>query len=157
MAIEFFCFGHGGKCSHTIDYVKKKKKKQSWSSFHCFMWHPYIFEQVRVYTSKNVNEELNAARSEYIQASIGFHNDKKVLLPKILEWYAREASISSSALLEWLSHHIDEKEKEILLKCIRSRPNKNASHCIEWQPYNFNFRYMFHPKAQRVAPCWLTI
>mgnify|MGYP006957852017 CR=1 FL=1 len=140
----------------TIDYVKKKEKRKL-----IFLSLVYVasilFEQVRVYTSKNVNEELDAARSEYLQASIGFRNDKKVLLPKILEWYAREASISSSALLEWLSHHIDEKEKDILLKCIRSRPNKNASHCIEWQPYNFNFRYMFHPKAQRIAPCWLTI
>jgi hypothetical protein len=122
-----------------------------------FLFFLCFLEQVRVYTAKNVNEELEAARTEYIQASIGFQSTKKVLLPKILDWYAKEASISSAALLESLSYCLDEEEKEILQRCIWSKPNKNTSHCIEWQPYNFSFRYMFHPRARCADPCWLTI
>ncbi|MCO5612042.1 hypothetical protein L7F22_066304 [Adiantum nelumboides] len=98
---------------------------------------------VRVYTSKNVHEELESAKKEFLQASIGFQSDKKVLLPKILEWYAREASIATTTLLDWVSQFLDEKEKEMMLKCVRSKPHKNTSHCIEWVSYNFNFRYLF--------------
>lgn len=99
---------------------------------------------VRVYTPKNVHEELESAKREFLQASIGFQSDKKVLLPKIIEWYTREASITSGNLLEWVSQYVDEKENEIIQKCIRSKPHKNTSHCIEWISYNFNFRYIFH-------------
>lgn len=97
---------------------------------------------VRVYTSKNVHEELESAKREFLQASIGFQSDKKVLLPKILEWYAREASISSNSLLDWVSQYLDEKEKETMLKCVRAKPHKSTSHCIEWVSYSFNFRYL---------------
>ena len=108
-----------------------------------------------MYTAKDVHKELDAAKQEFLQASIGFRNDK-VLLPKIVEWYIREASISASNLLGWFSQYLDDKrEKEMLLDCIRSKkPNKNASHCIEWQPYNFSFRYLFHPNlATRFTSC----
>lgn len=98
---------------------------------------------VRVYTPKNVHKELESAKREFLQASIGFQSDKKVLLPKILEWYTREASISSNSLLDWVSQYLDEKEKEIMLKCVQSKPHKSTSHCIEWVSYNFNFRYLF--------------
>lgn len=101
-----------------------------------------FYYQVRVYTSKNVHEELESAKREFLQASIGFQSDKKVLLPKILEWYAREASISSNSLLDWVSQYLDEKEKETILKCVRAKPNKSTSHCIEWVSYSFNFRYL---------------
>lgn len=107
---------------------------------------------VRVYTSKNVHEELEAAKREFLQASIGFQSDKKVLLPKILEWYSREASISSNGLLDWVSQYVDEKEKETMLKCVRAKPHKNTSHCIEWVSYSFNFRYLLdHDLASRFS------
>ncbi|KAH7281418.1 hypothetical protein KP509_36G046500 [Ceratopteris richardii] len=98
---------------------------------------------VRVYTAKNVHDELESAKRQFLQASIGFQSDKKVLLPKILEWYSREASISLSSLLDWVSQYLSEKEKETLVKCIRSKPNKSTTHCIEWVSYNFSFRYLF--------------
>ena len=96
-----------------------------------------------MYTANNIHKELEAARKEFLQASIGFQSDKKVLLPKILEWYLKEASISSSTLLQWVSQYVDERDKETMLKCARLKPHKSTSHCIEWMPYNFNFRYIF--------------
>jgi hypothetical protein len=96
-----------------------------------------------VYTAKNVHRELECARKEFLQASVGFQSNKKVLLPKVLEWYVREASISSNALIQWVSQYVDERGKETLLKCARSKPHKSTSHCIEWLPYNFNFGYVF--------------
>lgn len=99
---------------------------------------------MRVYTAKHVHEELETSMREYLQASIGFHNSKKILLPKVLEWYTREASLSSSSLLDWVAQYVSEEDKESIRSCIHSKPHKSATHCIEWVPYNFSFRYILH-------------
>lgn len=98
---------------------------------------------VRVYTAKNVHGELEASMREFLQASIGFHNNRKVLLPKILEWYTREAPLPHSCLLDWVSQYVNDQDRESLQRCIQFKPHKSASHCIEWVSYNFNFRYIF--------------
>ncbi|MCO5559789.1 hypothetical protein L7F22_013393 [Adiantum nelumboides] len=99
---------------------------------------------VRVYTSKHVHEELETAMKEYLQASIGFQNSKRILLPKVLEWYMKEASLSSNYLLDWIAQYVNEQDRESIRRCIHSRPQKSATHCLEWVPYNFGFRYILH-------------
>jgi hypothetical protein len=105
-----------------------------------------------------VHKELDAAKREFLAASIGFRGEKKVLLPKIVEWYVREASIAPSSLLDWLSQCADDKrEADMLLHLARSNKSSSSNsnkHCIEWQPYNFSFRYLFHPElASRYTSC----
>ena len=99
-----------------------------------------------MYTAKNVRKELEAARKEFLEANIYFQSDdKKLLLPKILEWYTKEASISSNNLLQWVSQYLDERDREVVLKCKGStKLHKSTPHCsIEWMSYDFNFRYIF--------------
>ncbi|KAI5081809.1 hypothetical protein GOP47_0001552 [Adiantum capillus-veneris] len=92
---------------------------------------------VRVYTSKHVHGELETAMKEYLQASIGFQNSKRILLPKVLEWYMKEASLSSNYLLDWIAqqNHASCDCTTLLhakrLACLRSFDTYWAVFCLK--------------------------
>ena len=92
---------------------------------------------------KNVYNELEMAKKEFLPASIGIQKNRKVLLPKLLEWYAKETTIGSRSLLGWVCQNVDEIQREAIKKCVERKPHKTPTHYIEWLQYNSNFRYMF--------------
>ncbi|XP_023549586.1 uncharacterized protein LOC111808043 isoform X1 [Cucurbita pepo subsp. pepo] len=98
---------------------------------------------LKVYTASNVKEELELAKREFLQANIVVKKSKKVFLPKVLERFAREASISSDELPKWISENVDGKLHESIQKCMDLQTGKKASHIIEWLPYSSKFRYVF--------------
>ncbi|XP_057861370.1 uncharacterized protein LOC131069822 isoform X2 [Cryptomeria japonica] len=98
---------------------------------------------VRIYTAKNVYDELETAKREFLQASIGIQNHRRVFLPRILERYAKEASITSANLLHWVSENVDKQLKTAINKCIERKPQAKSAQCIEWLQYNGGFRYIF--------------
>ncbi|KAK6947566.1 protein of unknown function DUF547 [Dillenia turbinata] len=97
---------------------------------------------LKVYTSSNIEEELEAAKKEFLQANVVVKKSKKVFLPKVLERYAKEAAIGSDDLLKWVSENVDEKLHDSVQKCIDQPSSRKASQIIEWLPYNSKFRYM---------------
>ncbi|KAG7016885.1 hypothetical protein SDJN02_21996 [Cucurbita argyrosperma subsp. argyrosperma] len=98
---------------------------------------------LKVYTASNVKEELELAKRDFLQANIVVKKSKKVYLPKVLERFAREASISSDELPKWISENVDGKLHESIQKCMDLQTGKKASHIIEWLPYSSRFRYVF--------------
>lgn len=98
---------------------------------------------LKVYTAENVENELEVAKKEFLQANISVKKSRKVFLPKLLERFGRESSISSDDLLKWLIENVDKRLRDLILKCIDHKVNKKASHVIEWLPYNPRFRYVF--------------
>eukprot|EP00252_Welwitschia_mirabilis_P014973 TRINITY_DN3305_c0_g1_i2.p1 TRINITY_DN3305_c0_g1~~TRINITY_DN3305_c0_g1_i2.p1 ORF type:complete len:488 (-),score=77.26 TRINITY_DN3305_c0_g1_i2:333-1796(-) len=98
---------------------------------------------VRVYTAKNVLEELEQARKEFLQACVYIHNKKKICLPKILERYVKAASINAGSLLQWISENAYTELADAIKCCIEKNPSKKSSHCVEWIPYDGRFRYIF--------------
>ncbi|XP_065626066.1 uncharacterized protein LOC136066134, partial [Quercus suber] len=51
----------------------------------------YSDPAVRIYTSKRVFEELEVAKEEYIQSTFSIRKDQKILLPKIVESFAKDS------------------------------------------------------------------
>ncbi|KAL2651558.1 hypothetical protein R1flu_019686 [Riccia fluitans] len=107
---------------------------------------------VRVYTAKNVRQELESARSDYLQASIGVRSGSRVILPRILEWYANETSIAPSNLLEWVCQFVSDKQQLAIKKFVSSKSQKSVSNCVEWLSYNSTFRYIFVRDLARLVP-----
>ena len=68
---------------------------------------------------------------------------KKVLLPRVLERFAKEASISSDELLNWVIENVDKKLHNSIQKCIDGKSKKKSSQVIDWLPYSSRFRYIF--------------
>uniref|UniRef100_A0A5B6ZW51 DUF547 domain-containing protein n=1 Tax=Davidia involucrata TaxID=16924 RepID=A0A5B6ZW51_DAVIN len=98
---------------------------------------------LKVYTASNVKEELEVAKEEFLQANVVVKKSKKVFLPKVLERFAKEASIALDDLLKWVTENVDKKLHDSIQKCIDCKTNRKASQIIEWLPYNSRFRYVF--------------
>ncbi|KAK1377178.1 Ternary complex factor MIP1, leucine-zipper [Heracleum sosnowskyi] len=109
---------------------------------------------LKVYTASNIKEELDMAKKEFLQANIIVKKSKKVFLPKVLERYAKEASISPDDLLQSVANSVDKKLHDSIHKCIVHSDNKKASQVTNWLPYSSKFRYVFS-KNLTEKPWWV--
>ncbi|XWS29341.1 hypothetical protein CRYUN_Cryun24cG0020800 [Craigia yunnanensis] len=91
---------------------------------------------VRAYTPKRVFQELETAKEEYIQATFGIRKDQKVLLPKIIESFAKDSSLCSAGVIEMIQQSLPESLWRSTRKCQLGKSHKS----IEWIPHNFTFR-----------------
>lgn len=94
--------------------------------------------QVRVYTPKSVLQELEIAKEEYIRATFGVGRDQKILLPKIVESFAKDSGLSPAGMSEMIQECLPESVRKNLKICQSGKSGKS----IEWVPYNFAFRYL---------------
>ncbi|KAG6788759.1 hypothetical protein POTOM_004836 [Populus tomentosa] len=109
---------------------------------------------LKVYTASNVKEELEVAKREFLETNVVVRKSKKVFLPKVLERFAKEASINLDDLLKWVAENVDNKLHDSIQKCIDHKSNKKASQAVEWLPYSSRFRYVFS-KDLTEKPCWV--
>ncbi|KAL0543015.1 hypothetical protein IC582_018102 [Cucumis melo] len=93
---------------------------------------------VRVYTPKGVLQELETAKEEYIRATFGIRKDKKVVLPKIVESFAKESRLCTAGTMEMIQKSLPESLRRSVSKCQNGKSRKN----IEWISHNFTFRYL---------------
>ncbi|KAI4386721.1 hypothetical protein MLD38_004629 [Melastoma candidum] len=95
---------------------------------------------VRVYTPRNISQELGTAKEEYIRATFGQHKDKKILLPKVVESFAKDSGMCPADIIDMVRKCLPDTVRKSLNKW---PAGKWASHkSIEWMPYNFSFRYL---------------
>ncbi|CAI9110042.1 OLC1v1010004C1 [Oldenlandia corymbosa var. corymbosa] len=93
---------------------------------------------VRVYTPKRVIQEMEAAKEEYIRATFGVRKDQKILLPKLVENFAKDSAVCTAGLLEMIQKSLPES----LRRSIKKHQLSKSKKCIEWIPHNFAFRYL---------------
>lgn len=86
---------------------------------------------------------MDAAKREFLQANVVVKKSSKVILPKLVERFSREASINIDNILGWMMENVDKKLHDSIQKCIDRKSNKKPSQIIEWRPYSSKFRYMF--------------
>ncbi|XP_010494969.1 PREDICTED: uncharacterized protein LOC104772024 isoform X2 [Camelina sativa] len=111
---------------------------------------------LKAYTASNVKEELEASKREFLGANVIVKMQKKVLLPKIIERFTKEALLSSDDLMRWLIDNADEKLGESIQKCVQGKPNnKKSSQVVEWLAYSSRFRYVFSKDLMEKKPWWV--
>ncbi|KAG5621467.1 hypothetical protein H5410_006685, partial [Solanum commersonii] len=93
---------------------------------------------VRVYTPNRVFQELEAAKEEYIRATFGLKKDQKVVLPKVVESFAKDSGLLPAGVLEMIQQSLPES----LTRSIKMIQQKNSHKNIEYVPHNFSFRYL---------------
>ncbi|KAL8097002.1 hypothetical protein AgCh_030184 [Apium graveolens] len=104
----------------------------------------YCDPMVRIYTPKKLFQELEMAKEEYIQTTCKIQNERKILLPKIVESYAKELGLCSASLFKMIEH----STSYYMLQKSFHQPHQDSklSKKIEWIPHNFTFRYLFAPE-----------
>ncbi|XP_011085530.1 uncharacterized protein LOC105167480 isoform X1 [Sesamum indicum] len=94
---------------------------------------------VRIYTPKAVFQELEAAKEDYICGTLGIGKDQKVLLPKLVESYAKDSGLCPAGIMEMMQQILPDSQS----KSINDHNQTEKSHKnIEWVPHNFSFRYL---------------
>ncbi|XP_054823299.1 uncharacterized protein LOC129321533 isoform X2 [Prosopis cineraria] len=109
---------------------------------------------LKVYSASNIREELEMAKREFLQANVVVKKSRKAFLPKLVERYCREATMSVDDLLGWVTQNVDKKLHDSIQKCLDRKSGKKASQIIEWLPYSSRFRYVFS-KDLIDKPWWM--
>lgn len=98
--------------------------------------------QVRIFTPKRIFQELEAAKEDYIRATFGIRKDHKVLLPKIVESFAKDSGVCQAGILEMIQQCLPDSLRKSLKKCQQQQQQGKSRKNIEWAPHNFGFRYL---------------
>lgn len=93
---------------------------------------------VRIYTPKRLFHELGVAKEQYIHATACIRKEQMILLPKIIDSFAKDSNLSEQSLLDMIQCHLP----EILRMGVHRLQQKRCRKIIEWIPHNFNFRYL---------------
>ncbi|XP_066395726.1 uncharacterized protein [Miscanthus floridulus] len=96
---------------------------------------------VRVYFPKRLAQQLEAAREGYVRATAGVWKDHRVLLPKLLDAYARDAGLSPDRLLDAVQRCLPETLRTVVQRCRRG-DGRSAGKVVEWVPHRQSFRYL---------------
>ncbi|KAI4974976.1 uncharacterized protein LOC123411123 isoform X1 [Hordeum vulgare subsp. vulgare] len=94
---------------------------------------------VRLYRAKKLHHQLDQAKTEFIRANVMVRK-QIIFLPKILHYYAKEATLELPGLIEMVCKSMPEAQQKEINKCLRRRIDK----CVEWLPYKSSFRYTVH-------------
>uniref|UniRef100_A0A0A9CMJ7 DUF547 domain-containing protein n=1 Tax=Arundo donax TaxID=35708 RepID=A0A0A9CMJ7_ARUDO len=97
---------------------------------------------VRVYTPKRLSQQLEAAREEYIRATVGVWKEHRVLLPKLVEAYARDAKLSLERLVDAVQRCLPESLRTAVQRCRRGSGGRLSAKVVEWVPHRQSFRYL---------------
>ncbi|KAJ6799954.1 uncharacterized protein M6B38_204400 [Iris pallida] len=100
----------------------------------------YSDPALRVYRSKVIHQGLELAKEEFIQANISVQKETKIILPKILHYYAKDASMELVKLVEIVHDCVPEAQQKLIQGCQQRKPEK----CVQWLPYKSSFRYIVH-------------
>lgn len=100
------------------------------------------FLQLRVYRVKTLFEDLKLAKEEFIQAKVYIDKERNIFLPKILHDLAKDMSLSTAEIIEFVNECLCEVQQKAIKRCFDRRGDK----CIHWKPRNSTFRFLIHDK-----------
>ncbi|PIN19100.1 hypothetical protein CDL12_08211 [Handroanthus impetiginosus] len=99
---------------------------------------------VHVYTATQVENELEAAKRDYLQAAIGISTSEKVIsIPKLLDWYLLDFTKDFESLVDWICLQLPSEIGKEALKCLESKKTEPLFQCLQIMPHEFSFRYLF--------------
>ncbi|KAL3650144.1 hypothetical protein CASFOL_006547 [Castilleja foliolosa] len=99
---------------------------------------------LRFYTPDEVMNELEKAKVEYLEASIGITSRKKILVPKLMQWHMKDFADDMESLLEWIYSQLQYTSslKRLMMECLNGETHSPPQKLIEIQPYASEFRYL---------------
>lgn len=100
--------------------------------------------KVRVYTPSHVENELEAAKKDYLKAAVGISSSNKLVVPKLLDWYLLDFAKDLESLLDWICLQLPSELRKDALRCLESGSREPLSQSVQVLPFEFRFRYLIH-------------
>ncbi|KAI9113193.1 hypothetical protein K1719_015718 [Acacia pycnantha] len=96
---------------------------------------------VRVYSASQVENELEVAKREYLQAAIGI-STSKFAIPKLLSWYLLDFAKDLESLLDWICLQLPSELGKEAINFLEKRETEPLSQFVQILSYEFTFRYL---------------
>ncbi|PAN35816.1 hypothetical protein PAHAL_6G236600 [Panicum hallii] len=91
---------------------------------------------VRVYTAGRVEEELEAAKREYLEAAVGVSPAGGLAIPKLLHWCLPDFAKDAGSLVDWVCLQLPRELQRDAVRAAAAAPP------VRVLPYEFRFRYL---------------
>ncbi|KAF3325608.1 hypothetical protein FCM35_KLT08688 [Carex littledalei] len=110
----------------------------------------YSSPAVKIYTARNVREELESSQRDFMRASVGVSKKGKLLIPKLLHFFARGV-VDDTNLPAWVTHFLPPRQAAFVEHCMSQRRQSFlVSRAFGVLPFESRFRYLFFPDK---LPC----
>ncbi|KAJ4962224.1 hypothetical protein NE237_022163 [Protea cynaroides] len=101
---------------------------------------------VKIYTAKNVREELQEASCDFIQASVGVSRKGRLLVAKMIHCFAW-SFVDDSNLAVWISWYLQPHQAAFVEQCLSQRRQSFlGSHNCRILPFDSRFCYLLRPE-----------
>ncbi|CAM0951743.1 unnamed protein product [Alopecurus aequalis] len=94
---------------------------------------------VRVYTAARVEEELEGAKRDYLQAAVGVSAPERLAIPKLLHWYLLDFAKDVDSLMDWVCLQLPSELRQSAMRAVDEGRHRGR---IQVLPYEFRFRYL---------------
>ncbi|XP_074566117.1 uncharacterized protein LOC141822686 [Curcuma longa] len=106
----------------------------------------YSSPAVKIYSPTNVKEELQEAQKDYVRASVGVNHKGKLLVPKMLYFFAR-GLVDDTNFATWVSQFLPQQQANFVQQCMSQRRQRIlTSRNFGVLPFDSRFRYLFLPE-----------
>lgn len=95
-----------------------------------------------MYTASHVEDELEAAKKDYLQATVRISKANKLIIPKLLDWYLLDFAKDMESLLDWVCLQLPDKLRDKAVKCLERKGTEPLSKLVQVEPYDFSFRLL---------------
>ena len=103
--------------------------------------------QVRIFSAANVRQELQESLRDYIQATVGTNDRGKLLIPKLVQNYAKGA-VEDSLLADWICHHLAPDQAAVIRDSSSQRKQRLLGvRSFTVLAFDSKFRYLFLPDS----------
>ncbi|CAL9221402.1 unnamed protein product [Arabidopsis halleri] len=91
----------------------------------------------------NVMMELECGREEYVRSNLGISKDNKILLPKLVELYAKDTQLCNVGILDMIGNFFPCEARDRIQQC---RNKKHGRFSIDWfTPLSLRNDYRIFP------------
>uniref|UniRef100_A0A0E0AWK2 Ternary complex factor MIP1 leucine-zipper domain-containing protein n=1 Tax=Oryza glumipatula TaxID=40148 RepID=A0A0E0AWK2_9ORYZ len=97
---------------------------------------------VRVYTACHVEDELEAAKRDYLQAAVGVSTATSISIPKLLHWYLLDFTKDVSSLMDWVCLQLPGERRRHAVEAVEASRRSPSPPPVQVVPYEFRFRYL---------------
>uniref|UniRef100_A0A0E0N9Z7 Ternary complex factor MIP1 leucine-zipper domain-containing protein n=1 Tax=Oryza rufipogon TaxID=4529 RepID=A0A0E0N9Z7_ORYRU len=102
---------------------------------------------VRIFSAANVRQELQESLRDYVQASVGISDRGKLLIPKLLQSYAK-GNVEDSLLADWICHHLTPDQVAVIRDSSSQRKQRLlGARSFTVVAFDSKFRYLFLPDS----------
>ena len=84
--------------------------------------------------------ELECGKEEYVRSNVAISKDNKILLPKLVELYAKDTELRHAGINDMIVNHMPCDARNKIQPCVNK---KHGRFTIDWVPHDFRFYVMY--------------